>query len=76
MKYTILDLSSRFLQRPQNAESQEPAYLQVLNQNKSIDSGSRSKESDSQTLVCGVWRYGEEDESGYDLLKSSVFSFE
>jgi len=39
MKYTIVVVSSRFLQRPQKAKSREPAYSQVLNQNKSIDSG-------------------------------------
>jgi len=41
----IVDVSSRFLQRPQQAKSREPAYSQVLNQNKSIDSESRSRES-------------------------------
>src|SRR6218665_448120 len=73
----VYNRSLRFLQRPQKAKSQEPAYLlQVLNEKKTIENGSRCREADCQALVCGVWRYGEEDESGYDLLKSSVFSFE
>ena len=56
MKYTIVIVSSRFLQLPQKAKSREPAYSLVLNQNKSIDSGSRPKESDSQTsMAYGVW---------------------
>jgi len=58
MKNTIVIVSPRFLQRPQKAKSREPAYSQVLNQNNSIDSGSRSRESDVYGLWCFEFREG------------------
>jgi len=78
MKYTIVIVSSRFLQRPQIAKSREPAYSQVLNQNKLIDSGSRSRESDSQTsMAYGVWSSEREGGMGkrMNLLKKQCFQF-
>src|SRR6218665_1147077 len=67
------------------AKSREPAYSQALSHNKidrqwSCPESQAGRQSDG-SMVDGVWtlelrrggRYGEDDESGYDLLKSRVF---
>jgi len=68
------------------AKSRESAYSRALNQNKLIESRSRSREAGIQTvrrlwwMVFGVQRgskvWGRGWIKVYDLLKSSVFSFE
>jgi len=50
MKSTVVIINSRFLRRPQKPKSREPAYSQTLNQNISIDSGSRSRKSCIHTV--------------------------
>src|SRR6218665_3891755 len=81
MKYTIVDVSSRFLQRPQKVKSREPAYSQVLNQNKSIDTGSTSRESVRRLwfMVFEVQRGREVWGRGYIriliICESAVFIF-
>jgi len=68
---------------PTKAKSQEPAYSQTLYHNKIERQRSRCRESGRQTADgYGGWclklrrggRYGEDDESEYDLLKA-VFQF-
>lgn len=80
---------SRFLQRPKR-QIWESAYSQELDhnkinrqrsQNRFRINFSRSKWSDRHSGGYGGWwlelkRQGEEEESGLDLWKSSVFSFE
>ncbi len=57
---------------PTKAKSQELAYSQALNQNKSIGRGKETQDPESQAHSYGGWclelrwegRYGEEDPSG------------
>jgi len=56
MKSTVVIVNSRFLHRPQKPKSREPAYSQTLNQNISIDSGSRSRKSRIHTVRRLWWR--------------------
>jgi len=55
VKSTVVIVNSRFLQRPQKPKSPEPAYSQTLNQNISIDSGSRSRKSCIHTVIRLWW---------------------